>query len=157
MRPDHQQPASGESRVSLYDEVTARIVAEMERGIVPWVRPWSRSAAPLGMPRSAASRKAYSGINILILWDAVIRRGFANQEWLTFRQALSLGGHVRKGEKGTVICYADSFVPKGERERVKDSGDDPSRVPFLKRFTVFNVEQCEGLPAHITPPPVSQH
>jgi antirestriction protein ArdC len=154
MRPDHQQPASGESRVSLYDEVTARIVAEMERGIVPWVRPWSRSAAPLGMPRSAASRKAYSGINILILWDAVIRRGFANQEWLTFRQALSLGGHVRKGEKGTVICYADSFVPKGERERVKDSGDDPSRVPFLKRFTVFNVEQCEGLPAHITPPPV---
>lgn len=152
MRPDTNQQASGESRVSLYDEVTARIVAEMERGVVPWVRPWSRSAAPLGMPRSAASRKFYSGINILILWDAVIRRGFANQEWLTFRQALSLGGHVRKGEKGTVICYADSFVPKGERERAKDSGDDPSRVPFLKRFTVFNVEQCEGLPAHITPP-----
>jgi antirestriction protein ArdC len=155
MRPDTIQPASGESRASLYDEVTARIVAEMEQGVVPWVRPWSRSAAPLGMPRSAASRKFYSGINILILWDAVIRRGFANQEWLTFRQALSLGGHVRKGEKGTVICYADSFVPKGERERAKDSGDDPSRVPFLKRFTVFNVEQCEGLPAHITPPPVT--
>jgi len=154
MRPDTQHQTSGESRASLYEEVTARIVAEMEQGVVPWVRPWTRSAAPLGMPRSAASRKAYSGINILILWDAVIKRGFANQEWLTFRQALSLGGHVRKGEKGTVICYADSFVPKGERDRAKDSGDDPSRVPFLKRFTVFNVEQCEGLPAHITPPQV---
>jgi antirestriction protein ArdC len=154
MRPDTNHQTSGESRVSLYDEVTARVVAEMEQGVVPWVRPWSRSAAPLGMPRSAASRKFYSGINILILWDAVIRRGFANQEWLTFRQALSLGGHVRKGERGTTICFADSFVPKGERERAKESGDDPSSVPFLKRFTVFNVEQCEGLPAHITPPPI---
>jgi antirestriction protein ArdC len=71
----------------------------MEQGALPWVRPlvrpWSRS-----------------GINILILWDAVIRRGFANQEWLTFRQALGLRGHVRKGERGTTICFADSFVPK---------------------------------------------
>jgi antirestriction protein ArdC len=153
MRPDTNHQTSGESRVSLYDEVTARVVAEMEKGAVPWVRPWSRSAATLGMSRSAASRKFYSGINILILWDAVIQRGFAAQEWLTFKQALSLGGHVRKGEKGTVICYADSFVPIGERERAKESGDDPSSVPFLKRFTVFNVEQCEGLPAHVTPPP----
>jgi antirestriction protein ArdC len=149
MRQDTSHQTSGESRLSLYEEVTARIVAEMEKGVVPWVRPWSRSAAPLGLPRSAATRKAYSGINILILWDAVIRRGFAAQEWLTFRQALSLGGHVRKGERGTVICYADSFiVPKAERERAQTGGDDPSRVPFLKRFTVFNVEQCDGLPAH---------
>lgn len=153
MRQDNQHQTSGERRTSFYEDVTARIVAEMEQGVVPWVRPWSRSAAPLGLPRSAASRKFYSGINILILWDAVIKRGFANQEWLTFRQALGLGGHVRKGEKGTVICYADSFVPKDERERAKDSGDDPSRVPFLKRFTVFNVEQCDGLPAHIVPAP----
>ncbi len=158
MSQTHQQPASGASRShavaknSLYDEVTDRIVRELELGCVPWVRPWSSSGASLGLPRSAASGKFYSGINVLILWDAVIRRGFASQEWLTFRQALSLGGHVRKGERGTAICYADRFIPKGEQERAREAGDEPNAVPFLKRFIVFNIEQCGGLPAHILPP-----
>jgi antirestriction protein ArdC len=152
MSQTHQQPASGASRVSLYDEVTDRIVRELEQGCVPWIQPWFSSGASLGLPRSAASRKFYSGINVLILWDAVIRRGFASQEWLTFRQALSLGGHVRKGERGTAICYADRFFPKGEQERAREAGDEPNAVPFLKRFVVFNVEQCEGLPAHMLPP-----
>ena len=152
MRPNIEHSAGCESRTSLYEDVTGRIVQELEAGIVPWVQPWESSGAALGLPRSAATRKAYSGINILILWNAVIERGFASQEWLTFRQALSLGGHVRKGERGTVICYADSFVPKSERERANEQGDDPSAVPFLKRFTVFNVEQCDGLPAHVVPP-----
>ena len=146
MRQTFPQQERGQSRVSLYDEVTARIVAELEQGAVPWVKPWAGSGAALGLPRSAATRRSYSGINILILWDAVIRHGFASQEWLTFRQALSLGGNVRKGERGTTICYADSFVPKTERDRAREQGDDPSAIPFLKRFTVFNVEQCEGLP-----------
>lgn len=151
-----EQSRSGAARVSLYDEVTDRIVAELERGFVPWVKPWNSSGTALGVPRSAATRKFYSGINVLILWDAVMKRGFACQEWLTFRQALNLGGHVRKGERGTTICYADSFIPKSERERAREQGDDPNVVPFLKRFTVFNVEQCEGLPVHIvaTPKPV---
>jgi len=153
MHPTTQQPADCESRVSLYEEVTNRIVRELETGIVPWVQPWETSNATLGLPRSAATRRHYSGINILILWDAVIKHGFASQEWLTFRQALFLGGYVRKGEHGTVICYADNFIPKDERERARAEGDDPSAVPFLKRFTVFNVDQCDGLPAQIVPPP----
>jgi len=153
MSHTHQQPASGASRVFLYEEVTGRIVQELENGRVPWVRPWTASGVPLGLPRSAATRLFYSGINVLILWDAVIRRGFASQEWLTFRQALGLGGHVRKGEHGTAICYADRFIPKKEQERARESGDTPNAVPFLKRFIVFNVEQCDGLPAHIVAKP----
>lgn len=138
-----------QTRSSLYEDVTARIVAEMEQGCVPWVKPWDASGISLSLPRSAATGKTYSGINILILWDAVIRRGFAAQEWLTFRQALGLGGNIRKGERGTTICYADRFIPENERQRAKEQGEDPAAIPFLKRFTVFNVEQCEGLPAHL--------
>jgi antirestriction protein ArdC len=151
MRPNPQTQSS--DRTSLYDDVTARIVAELEQGTVPWVRPWASSGVSLGLPRSAATQRTYSGINILILWNAVIKRGFVSQDWLTFRQALSLGGHVKKGERGTVICYADRFIPRGERERAREQGEDPSAVPFLKRFTVFNVAQCEGLPAQIAATP----
>jgi len=160
MQTTSQQQSSGAPRANLYRDVTNSIVRELEKGSVPWVKPWKANSAPLGMPRSAASRKFYTGINVLILWDAVLTRGFAAQEWLTFRQALNLGGHVRRGEKGTTICHADKFVPKAERERSAESGDAPNVVPFLKRFVVFNIEQCEGLPAHIMPPrsaPVSDH
>jgi antirestriction protein ArdC len=59
---------------------------------------------------------------------------------------LSLGGCVRKGERGTTVCYADKFIPKSEQKRAAKAGDDPNAVPFLKRFTVFNVDQCDGLP-----------
>ncbi|MEJ0024937.1 MAG: zincin-like metallopeptidase domain-containing protein [Rhizomicrobium sp.] len=153
MHQTDQQSSSGSRRANLYQDVTDRIICELEQGSVPWVQPWSAASAPLGMPRSAASRKFYSGINVLILWDTVIRHGYAHQEWLTFRQALSLGGHVRKGERGTAICYADRFIPKKEQERARESGDAPTAVPFLKRFVVFNVEQCDGLPPHIVAAP----
>ncbi|HVT25491.1 MAG TPA: zincin-like metallopeptidase domain-containing protein [Rhizomicrobium sp.] len=153
MSQTHQQQECGASRISLYEEITGKIVKELEAGTVPWVKPWASSNAPLGMPRSASTRKFYSGVNVLVLWMAVIEHGYGAQEWLTFRQAQSLGGTVRKGEHGVTICYADSFIPKGERERAREQGEDPNAVPFLKRFTVFNVEQCDGLPEHIRPKP----
>src|SRR5216683_3165421 len=98
---------------SLYQEITDKIVAELESGRVPWVQPWGTAAAKasLAMPKNASTNRQYSGVNILILWGAVIERGFAGQSWLTFRQALSLGGPVRKGERGTTVVYADRFVP----------------------------------------------
>jgi antirestriction protein ArdC len=132
---------------NVYDEVTSRIVAELEAGRVPWVQPWGSAAAGLGLPKNAATARRYSGINILILWGAVIARGYSAQHWLTFRQALALGGNVRKGEKGTTVVYADRFIPKDEITRAAATGDDPEAVPFLKRFTVFNVAQCDDLPA----------
>jgi antirestriction protein ArdC len=152
MRQTEQQRDCGQSRVSLYDEVTARIVAQLEQGCVPWVRPWQAGGAFM-LPVNAATARRYTGINILILWEAATERGFVASRWLTFRQALSLGGNVRKGERGTTACYADSFIPRDEQERAREQGDEPSRVPFLKRFTLFNVEQCENLPAGLLEQP----
>jgi len=133
-------------RESVYQEVTERIIADLEQGRVPWAQPWGRAKAGVGLPRNAASGRPYSGINILILWGAVIERGYPVQNWLTFRQALALGGHVRKGERGVAVVYADRFTPKDEKARAEAAGDEPRAVPFLKRFTVFNVEQCDDLP-----------
>jgi antirestriction protein ArdC len=103
------------------------------------VQPWRTAAvkAPLGMPSNAATQRRYSGINVLILWGAVIERGFSGQSWLTFRQALGLGGHIRKGERGTTVVYADRFTPEGERRRATETGEEPGTIPFLKRFTVL--------------------
>jgi antirestriction protein ArdC len=147
-------------RASLYDEITNKIVAELEAGRLPWVQPWGTAAAkaPLAIPSNAATGRPYSGINVLILWGAVIERAYPIQSWLTFRQALSMGGSVRKGERGTTVVYADRFVPEEERQRSRETGEEAQAVPFLKRFTVFNAMQCENLPETIIaaaplPPP----
>lgn len=147
----HPRARPGQDRATLYDEITDKIIAELEAGRVPWVQPWGTEAAKasLSMPRNAASARPYSGINVLILWGAVIERGFAGQSWLTFRQALALGGHVRKGERGTTVVYADRFVPADERRRARETGEEAQAVPFLKRFTVFNTDQCDGLSADV--------
>lgn len=152
------RPAS--ERPNLYDEITATIVEELEAGRLPWVQPWGTSgvAAPLSMPRNAATGRGYSGINVLILWGAVVARGYTGQSWLTFRQALGLGGNVRKGERGTTVIYADRFVPDDEKRRARDTGEDAQAIPFLKRFTVFSTDQCENLPEDLVtaPPPVPE-
>ena len=144
-------PRSGSDRTSLYDEITSKIIAELEAGRFPWVQPWGKATAqaPLGLPQNASTGRAYSGINILILWGAVVQHGFPGQGWLTFRQALSLGGNVRKGERGTTVVYADRFTPEDERRRAREAGEEPGKIAFLKRFTVFNCSQCEGLPEDI--------
>ncbi|MEE3503932.1 zincin-like metallopeptidase domain-containing protein [Acidiphilium acidophilum] len=151
---------SGQDRTSLYAEITDKIIAELEAGRVPWVQPWGTAAAkaPLAMPKNATTQRRYSGVNVLILWGAVIERGFVGQSWLTFRQALSLGGAVRKGEHGTTVVYADRFTPEDERRRAERDGDEPGAIPFLKRFTVFNTDQCENLPDGLitAPPPVPE-
>jgi antirestriction protein ArdC len=139
---------SGQDGTSLYAEITDKIIAELEAGRVPWVQPWGTAAAkaPLAMPKNATTQRRYSGVNVLILWGAVIERGFVGQNWLTFRQALCLGGNIRKGEHGTTVVYADRFTPEDERRRAERDGDEPGAIPFLKRFTVFNTDQCENFP-----------
>src|SRR3979490_307276 len=149
---------AGHHRAKLYTEITDKIVTELEAGRIPWVQPWGTAAikAPLAMPRNAITLRGYSGINVLILWGSVIEHGFSGQSWLTFRQALGLGGHVRKGERGTTVVYADRFTPDDERRRAAEAGEEPGAIPFLKRFTVFNTDQCDDLPegvaASVVPP-----
>jgi antirestriction protein ArdC len=141
--------AKGIQRDNLYREITDKIIAELEQGIVPWVQPWtsSRHFCPLGLPVNGLTRRNYSGINILLLWSALEEKGFATPYWVTFKQCIAMGGSVRKGEHGTHVYFADRFVPQKEQQRSKDEGTDPSAIHFLKRYTVFNAEQCEGLPA----------
>jgi len=78
----------------------------------------------------------------------VIERGFTGQSWLTFRQALSLGGHVRKGERGTTVVYADRFVPNGESDAPRDRRGGAGN-PVPETLHVFNTDQCEELPDEI--------
>jgi antirestriction protein ArdC len=154
-----ERARAGGSRASLYDEITGKIIAELEAGRVPWVQPWGTAAAkaPLAMLKNASTGRQYSGVNVLIFWGAVIEHEFTGQSWLTFRQALSLGGHVRKGERGTTVVYADRFIPDDEKKRAAETGEDAQAIPFLKRFTVFNTDQCDELPteiATVAPPPL---
>jgi len=152
-------PESAAPKASLYEKITARIIADLETGTFPWAQPWGAGPgnAALGLPRNAATGKSYSGINVLILWGRLFDQGFASQSWLTFRQALSLGGNVRKGEHGVSVCYADKFIPKRDRSNGAggeassgkgDRNDEVEAVPFLRRYTVFNVAQCDNLPDH---------
>ena len=146
------------SRPGLYQEITDKIIQQIEAGIIPWVQPWASNTS-LSIPRNATTQRTYSGINIVLLWDALFSRHFEVNQWLTYKQALAFGGQIRKGERGTTVVYADSFVPKKSSEVRRDTADGAERrVPFLKRFTVFNVAQCNGLPFEysIQPKQVSQ-
>lgn len=146
------RPAAG--RANLYQQITDRIIADLEAGRVPWVQPWTSANAGVGMPHNAVSQRAYSGINILTLWDAVVSNGYSAHAFLTFRQASALGGTVRRGEHGVPIIYTRRFVPGEEQRRAAAEGRDPvGGIPFLRTFTVFSVDQCEGLPDHVYVPP----
>lgn len=131
----------------LYQSVTDSVISQLEAGRVPWVQPWGRPdiTAPLGLPNNAQTGRNYSGVNILLLWGAAIDTQRTTQTWLTYKQAQTMGAQVRKGETGTTVCYADTFIPKAEKLRAQETGTDAQAIGFLKRYTVFNADQCEGL------------
>lgn len=157
MRKTYRSTSGATPRPDIYRKVTDQILAELEAGRVPWVQPWDTSHAGIGLPFNAASQRRYSGVNILTLWHAVTARGFTGHGFLTFRQAAALGGTVRRGERGTPIVYTRRIAQKDRNERAVN-GDQPAGkgFSFLKFFTVFSVDQCEGLPDHIqaSPEPV---
>jgi antirestriction protein ArdC len=140
------------SREDVYTRVTNKIVAELEQGVRPWMKPWSGDNAGnrITMPLRH-NGVAYRGINILLLWSEALEKGYTSSKWMTFRQAEELGAHVRKGEKGSLVVYADAI----KRTEENENGEEiESRIPFMKGYTVFNVEQIEGLPESYRPTPI---
>jgi antirestriction protein ArdC len=127
----------------LYSHVSGRIVAELERGAAPWVKPWSVTPGQ-NVPQNAVSNRPYSGANVILLWLAR-DRGWTTPRFLTFKQALEAGGNVRKGEHGTKVIFVKQLQVKDG-----DSVDAEMRVvPMMREYTVFNVDQCDGLPDSI--------
>jgi antirestriction protein ArdC len=141
-------------RQTVHEVITAKMVGLLERGTVPWRSGWTRS--PVGAPRSASTGKVYRGINHFLLAVAAQAAGYTRSSWVTFRQAKELGGSVRKGEKGLPCIFwrvLDGGSPSDEQEA--DAADDSDarssgrRRFVIRYYTVFNVQQCEGLPAHL--------
>jgi len=132
------------SRTDVYTRITNRIIAELDRGVRPWLKPWNTANTTGRITRPLRHNgQPYSGINVVLLWSEAIDRGFLSPTWMTFRQALALGGHVRKGETGSTVVYANRVT----RTETDANGDEVEReVPFLKAYTVFCVDQVDGLP-----------
>jgi antirestriction protein ArdC len=129
----------------IYTRITNQIVSHLEKGVRPWVRPWNAEHAAGRITRPLRyNGKPYSGINVLSLWASAMAQNFAAPVWMTFKQASELDAHIRKGEKGSLVVYADSIKRKETDEKTGDEID--REIPFLKGYIVFNVEQIEGLP-----------
>jgi len=138
------------SRKDLYQNITDAIIAQLESGVAPWVKPWADGAV-MGLPKRVTGEN-YKGINVLMLWSAAHAQGYSSAFWMTFRQAMELGAQVRKGEKSTTIVYASVVT----LEETDAAGEETERViPFLKTYAVFNAEQIDGLPEKFHADPVT--
>ena len=119
-------------RPTVYEQITDRIIAMLEKGTVPWRKPWN---VQTGLPRNLVTKKAYRGINIFLLHAMSYESPF----WLTFRQAQELGGTVRKGEKACpVIFWRQLEVEDKESHEIE-------KIPMLRFYYVFNAAQVSGL------------
>ena len=137
------------NRKDVYTRVTDRIIADLEEGVRPWMKPWNAEHAAGRITRPLRHNgQPYNGINVLMLWSAAVDRGFAAPTWMTYRQAAELGAHVRKGETGEPVVYANTLTRTETDEATGEEIDQT--IPYMKGYTVFNVEQIDGLPAHYT-------
>jgi antirestriction protein ArdC len=134
------------NRIDVYSRVTDHIIAELEQGVRPWLKPWNAEHAAGRISRPLRhDGTPYQGINILMLWASADMAGYNCPYWLTYQQAKELGGFVRKGERGSHVVYANTFK---KTETTDDGQEVEAEIPFLKEYTVFNACQIEGLPEH---------
>lgn len=149
-------------RVDIDQLVTDRIIEALEVGVVPWRCPWARDASV--MPSNATTLKPYRGVNVLMLWLGSMMGGYASPYWLTFAQAKANGGAPRKGERGTpcvrwvewdrVLTDAEAgeLRAAGKPVRRDAKGRPVLRTVGARGFTVFNVEQCDGVALQLPAP-----
>tara|TARA_R110000751_G_scaffold12638_5_gene43355 strand:- start:39 stop:872 length:834 start_codon:yes stop_codon:yes gene_type:complete len=124
--------------MNVYEIVTEKICAELEKGVAPWNRPWVGGE---NAPQNLRTRRPYSGINTLLLSIS----GYTSPFWLTYKQAAELGGHVRKGEKASTVV----FFAKIESKTKTLKNGKPDTFGMLRYYNLFNVSQCDGLAAHV--------
>lgn len=124
-----------------YEELTAKIIEQLESGVAPWVRPWS-TLGQSDRPVNYSTKKPYHGSNVLQLWMAQAAFGYPSCEWMTYLQAREMGGVVRRGEHGTPIIFAQPLVK--EKEVAGELQFDYAGF-ILRGFSVFNIAQIEGL------------
>jgi N-terminal domain of anti-restriction factor ArdC len=134
-------------KTDVYQKITDQIVCELEKGVRPWLQPWNADHAAGRITRPLRGNGIpYKGINVLMLWSAAMEKGYAAPIWMTSKQASELRANVRKGVHGSLVVYADKIV---RAETDAATGEEAERaIPFLKGYTVFNVEQIDGLPEH---------
>jgi antirestriction protein ArdC len=134
-------------RTDIYDRITNQIVAELDKGVRPWHKPWSAEHAQGRITRPLRSNGIpYQGVNVLMLWSAALDKGYSAPIWMTFKQATELSANVRKGEHGSLVVYADKIIRT--QTDTKTGEESVHAIPFMKGYTVFNVEQIDGLPEH---------
>ena len=131
----------------VYTRITDKIIEDLEKGVRPWMKPWSADHAAGSITKPLRHNgQPYNGINVIMLWSEAFAQGYSAPIWMTFRQASALGGNVKKGEHGSLVVYANTFT---KTEQDEETGEElEQEIPFLKGYTVFNVEQIENLPEH---------
>jgi len=133
------------ARRDLYQEITDRIVEALEKGVAPWVRPWSEKAdaswRSRSLPYNGHTGHFYRGCNVLLLWCEMQARGFDDPRFYSYKQAALRGGQVRRGEQGTSVVF---FMPLTKKEKNAKTGkDETKRIPLLRAYTVFNRSQID--------------
>lgn len=146
MTPKDENSESRFNRRDIYTRVTDRIISDLEQGVRTWLKPWSAEHAAGRISRPLRHNgMAYRGMNVLLLWGEAMAKSYAAPIWVTFKQALEFDAHVRKGEHGSLVVYANSI----SKTETGQNGEDVERaIRFMKGYTVFNVEQIDGLAAH---------
>jgi hypothetical protein len=136
-----------QSRIDLYSKITNKIIADLEQGVRTWFKPWSAEHTAGRITRPLRSNfEPYNGVNVLVLWSEAVTRGYSCPVWITYKQSEEFGGQVRKGERGSMVVYADRFrksqslikiaaagALRSEKEGFGDQHGDPPQIPQHRR------------------------